>query len=300
MPEHHLADVMHQFTAGEVDILLSTSIIESGLDIPNANTLIVDRGDTFGLAQLYQLRGRVGRGAARAYAYFFRHRRKAPTLDGQERLEVIAENTQLGAGYSIAMRDLEIRGAGDLLGARQSGHIAAVGFDTYARILEEAVAELKGQPITRETDPELNTCVAAFIPDDFVDDTGQRLELYKRLSEAARDEDAVAQILAEIRDRYGPIPAEVEALGELMILKGLAAALGATVIDLSESRLALTLSEATPLQPAEVVKLVSDRRSGFKLTPEMRLIHTLGAEERQHPLRAAKRVLHALLARANA
>ncbi len=143
LPEHELAAVMHKFNMGEIDILLSTTIIESGLDIPNANTLIVDRADTFGLAQLYQLRGRVGRGAVRAYSYFFRHRKKAPTTDGQERLEVIAENTQLGAGYSIAMRDLEIRGAGELLGTRQSGHIASVGFHLYTRMLAQAVKKLK-------------------------------------------------------------------------------------------------------------------------------------------------------------
>src|SRR5215207_4944235 len=143
MPEVQLASVMHRFNAGETDILLSTTIIESGLDIPNANTLIVDRADTFGLAQLYQLRGRVGRGAARAYSYFFRHNKLSPTLEGQQRLEVIAENTQLGAGYSIAMRDLEIRGAGELLGTRQHGHIQAVGFHLYTRLLADAVRRLR-------------------------------------------------------------------------------------------------------------------------------------------------------------
>ena len=131
MPEQALASVMHKFTSGEIDILLSTSIIESGLDIPNANTLIVDRGDTFGLAQLYQLRGRVGRGAVRAYAYFFRHRKLSPTREGQERLETIAENTKLGSGYSIAMRDLEMRGAGDLLGTRQSWSHSSCGLSSY-------------------------------------------------------------------------------------------------------------------------------------------------------------------------
>jgi len=139
MPEHELAAIMQSFTHYEVDVLLCTSIIESGLDIPNANTLIVDRGDAFGLAQLYQLRGRVGRGAQRAYAYFFRHNRIAPTPEGQERLEVIAENTQLGAGYSIAMRDLEMRGAGEILGNRQHGYIASVGFHLYTRLLSQAV-----------------------------------------------------------------------------------------------------------------------------------------------------------------
>src|SRR5512139_819067 len=143
MPEQELSGVMHRFNAGEIDILLSTMIIESGLDIPNANTLIVDRADTFGLAQLYQLRGRVGRGASRAYSYFFRHKKLSPTVEGQQRLEVIAENTQLGAGYSIAMRDLEIRGAGELLGTRQHGHIQAVGFHLYTRLLADAVKQIR-------------------------------------------------------------------------------------------------------------------------------------------------------------
>ena len=145
LPEKELADVMHQFTSGQIDVLLSTSIIESGLDIPNANTLIVDRADTFGLAQLYQLRGRVGRGAQRAYAYLFQDKRRAPTPQGEERLEVLADNASLGAGYSIAMRDLEMRGAGDLLGTRQSGYIAAVGFQDYTKLLSQAVQGLKSE-----------------------------------------------------------------------------------------------------------------------------------------------------------
>ncbi len=143
MQEDQLSQRMENFAAGEVDILISTSIIESGLDIPNANTLIVDRADTFGLAQLYQLRGRVGRGAQRAYAYFFRHKHLSPTLEGRQRLETIAENTQLGAGYSIAMRDLEIRGAGELLGDSQSGEMQEIGFHLYSDMLNHAVKQLK-------------------------------------------------------------------------------------------------------------------------------------------------------------
>src|SRR5678810_344287 len=151
MPEQQLSAVMHRFNAGDTDVLLSTTIIESGLDIPNANTLIVDRADTFGLAQLYQLRGRVGRGASRAYSYFFRHKKLSPTLEGQQRLEVIAENTQLGAGYSIAMRDLEIRGAGDLLGTRQHGHIQAVGLHLYTRLLADAVWQIRRIELAKQS-----------------------------------------------------------------------------------------------------------------------------------------------------
>ncbi len=222
MPEQELASVMRRFTAGEVDVLLATSIVESGLDIPNANTLIVDRADTFGLAQLYQLRGRVGRGAARAYAYFFRHNKLRPTPEGQERLEVIAENTQLGAGYSIAMRDLEMRGAGELLGVRQSGHIAAVGFHLYTRMLAAAVRQIRAvgklesskvnlQPSNLETFQPLGLPVnvdlplAVGIPETYVPDQALRLRLYRRMADLT-DESALDALMAEFADRFGPPP----------------------------------------------------------------------------------------------
>ncbi len=228
MPEHELATVMHRFNAGQTDILLSTTIIESGLDIPNANTLIVDRADTFGLAQLYQLRGRVGRGAVRAYAYFFRHRKISPTLEAQQRLEVIAENTELGAGYSIAMRDLEIRGAGELLGTRQHGHIQAVGFHLYTRLLADAVRQLRRgkstirttekaegeaagartfgegallgltQPFSMPVNVELPLAVG--IPADYIADQELRLRLYRRLADM-RNEIEIEALETEFRDR---------------------------------------------------------------------------------------------------
>jgi transcription-repair coupling factor (superfamily II helicase) len=216
MAEGELSKVMSSFVAGKVDVLLATTIIESGLDIPNANTLIVDRGDTFGLAQLYQLRGRVGRGAVRAYAYFFRHRKKLPTQEGQARLEVIAENTQLGAGYSIAMRDLEIRGAGDLLGTRQHGHMAAVGFHLYTRLLSEAVAnsklEVEGESEELSTFRSVNTQpvnvelpLAIGIPATYIPDQDLRLRLYRRLANIA-DEGELDALHIEFTDRFGDPP----------------------------------------------------------------------------------------------
>jgi transcription-repair coupling factor (superfamily II helicase) len=241
MPEHELADVMHRFDSGKTDILLSTTIVESGLDIPNANTLIVDRADTFGLAQLYQLRGRVGRGAARAYAYFFRHKKLSPTLEGQQRLEVIAENTQLGAGYSIAMRDLEIRGAGELLGTRQHGHIQAVGFHLYTRLLADAVRQIrrievskgngqqiaeKGmgalplstfqQPISMPVNVDLPLAVG--IPADYIADQDLRLRLYRRIADL-RDETEIDALANEFNDRFGKLPEMVENLFYQMRVK---------------------------------------------------------------------------------
>ncbi|MDK2981448.1 MAG: hypothetical protein PWQ55_1795 [Chloroflexota bacterium] len=223
MNEHELADVMHKFTSGEVDVLVSTSIIESGLDIPNANTLIVDRGDTFGLSQLYQLRGRVGRGASRAYAYFFHHRKKLPTPEGLERLETLAENTQLGAGYSIAMRDLEMRGAGDLLGTVQHGHIAAVGFHLYTRLLSEAVNEVKEHGgLADAPAPELpyrsirplvavELPLSVGIPQEYLPDEKLRLQLYRRIADTINQND-IEKIKEEFVDRFGPLPQDTENL----------------------------------------------------------------------------------------
>lgn len=241
MPETQLASVMHRFNGGETDVLLSTTIIESGLDIPNANTLIVDRADTFGLAQLYQLRGRVGRGAARAYSYFFRHRKLSPTPEGQQRLEVIAENTQLGAGYSIAMRDLEIRGAGELLGTRQSGHIQAVGFHLYTRLLADAVRQIRRleaaakdgkmkeektkidaafasltQPISMPVNVDLPLAVG--IPSKYIADQDLRLRLYRRIADL-RDETEIDALASEFKDRFGELPEMVENLFYQMRVK---------------------------------------------------------------------------------
>ncbi|KAF0108899.1 MAG: transcription-repair coupling factor (superfamily II helicase) [Anaerolineaceae bacterium] len=261
MPETELASVMHHFNAGEVDILLCTTIIESGLDIPNANTLIVDRGDAFGLAQLYQLRGRVGRGAARAYAYFFRHNKLRPTPEGQERLEIIAENTQLGAGYSIAMRDLEMRGAGELLGTRQSGYIASVGFHLYTRLLAAAVRSLRVARLQADTlagsdsqtlqrnnvltfDMHLSSPInvdlplAAGIPSDYVPDQNLRLRLYRRLADLT-DESALEALSAEFSDRFGPPPEMVANLFYQMRVKMRAEQAGLVSIGMESGQIVL-------------------------------------------------------------
>jgi transcription-repair coupling factor (superfamily II helicase) len=250
MLESELAAVMHKFTSGQIDLLLSTSIIESGLDIPNANTLIVDRGDTFGLAQLYQLRGRVGRGAARAYAYFFRHRKLPPTVEGQERLEVIAENTQLGAGYSIAMRDLEMRGAGELLGTRQSGHIASVGFHLYTRLLAAAVRTLRqarGLPETVQAAALLTEVglpvnvdlpLPSGIPADYIPDQSLRLRLYRRLADLS-DEAALDALTAEFNDRFGPLPEMVASLFFQMRVKMRAVNAGLIAVGMESGQIVL-------------------------------------------------------------
>src|SRR5262249_22307259 len=192
---------------------------------PRANTMFVNRADTYGLAQLYQLRGRIGRSRDRAFCYLMVPPMETLSSEAKQRLQVLQRFTELGAGFLVASHDLEIRGAGDLLGAQQSGHIAAVGFDTYVEILREAGAELKGEPIRDERDPELNVDLAAYIPDDYVPDTGQRLDLYKRLADTD-GEDAVRELSEEIADRFGPLPDEGQLLGELMVVKALGRRLG--------------------------------------------------------------------------
>ena len=299
MDSRRLERVMVDFVSGRFDILVCTAIIESGLDIPRANTMFINRADCFGLSQLYQLRGRIGRSRHRAFCYLLVPGLTSMTADAKLRLAALQRFTELGSGFSVASHDLELRGAGDLLGARQSGQIAAVGFETYARILAEAMAELKGEPITVETDPEINTPIAAYIPEEHVEDTGQRLDLYRRLSQAAADEDAVADVLAEMRDRYGPSPEEVDALGELMVVKGLAARLGVQVVDLSPKRLSLGFGEQTPLTPQQIVRLVSKKNALLSLTPESRLVRPLDIGEQAQPLASTKKVLRDLLAYAN-
>jgi len=224
MEERLLASVMLKFLHREADVLLASAIIQSGLDVPNANTILINRADTFGLAQLYQLRGRVGRAGHQAYAYFLTPDEGMLSGDAQKRLVAIQEFTELGSGFRIAAADLEIRGAGNLLGKQQSGHIAAVGLDLYLQMVEQTVQRLKGMVIEEEPDPTLHLNVSAFIPEDYVGDTHQRLSLYKRLSSCQQVGD-LALLYGESHDRYGPLPAPVERLFEVMQIRLLAKAL---------------------------------------------------------------------------
>ena len=249
MAEHELADRMLEFTGGQIDLLLTTTIIESGLDIPNANTLIVDRADTFGLAQLYQLRGRVGRGAQRAYAYFFRHPQRAATQEGRQRMDTIAENTQLGSGFSVAMRDLEIRGTGDLLGTRQHGLIASVGFHLYTRLLSKAVIDLKrsgklapgsGAAHASLYHPIINVDlpIEVSIPSLYVTDKAMRLKLYRRLADI-HEIDEIEALEEEFADRFGKLPAEVGNLLYQLKVRVLAEQAGLVSISVENHQLAL-------------------------------------------------------------
>ena len=249
MPEKILSERMREFTGHEIDVLLTTTIIESGLDIPNANTLVIDRADTFGLAQLYQLRGRVGRGAMRAYAYFFRHPQKLPSEEGRKRLDTIAENTQLGSGFSIAMRDLEIRGAGDILGTRQHGHIASVGYHLYTRLLAQAVKQVRDRGGLASDQvaasislihPMINVDLpmAVTIPEHYVPDKTMRLRLYRRLADIHELEEIDA-LYEEFNDRFGKPPKPVLNMFYQLRVKLLAEKAGLESVTLENRQIAL-------------------------------------------------------------
>jgi len=256
MAERDLAKRMMEFSAGEIDLLLTTTIIESGLDIPNANTLIVDRADAFGLAQLYQLRGRVGRGAQRAYAYFFRHPQRGITQESRQRLDTIAENTQLGAGFSVAMRDLEIRGAGEMLGTRQHGLIAAVGFHLYTRLLTKAVSDLKrsgrlapsmaaAQASLYHPIINVDLPIEVGIPSNYVADKGMRLRLYRRLADL-HDLQEIDALQEEFKDRFGEPPEEIKNLLYQLKARVLAERAGVVSISVENKQLALRLPTRKP------------------------------------------------------
>ena len=272
MKERMLEDRIHAFLRKEADVLLCTTIIESGIDMPNVNTILVNRADALGLAQLYQLRGRVGRSSRRAYAYLL-----VPTQlgslsgDAQKRLEAIQDLSELGAGFRLANLDLEIRGAGDLLGSEQSGNLRSVGYETYMEMLEETIHELSGQAHEEWIDPEIKLPVVGRLPDNYVEDVSQRLVLYKRLS-SARDENEVALIRDELLDRFGRLPAEAENLIEVIRLKIAARRLGIVRIETARGEIVLQVASKSQIDPDRLVQLLSHARGGLRVTPEQRLI----------------------------
>ena len=249
MAERELERKMIDFLEKRFEVLLSTMIIEAGLDFPNVNTIIIDRADKLGLAQLYQLRGRVGRSDRKAYAYLLVPRSGALTPTAVQRLQAISEFDYLGAGYRIAMRDLEIRGAGNLLGPQQSGHINAVGLDLYTRMLKEEVARLKGEEIPEATETRISIPMPAFLPESYVNDTEERMDVYRRI--AAQVETAgVDEIQDELRDRFGPPPEQALNLIALVSLRIRAATSGVARAEL-EGRGALLVEFAPGRVPVK-------------------------------------------------
>ena len=264
MDERVLEGVMLRFLKRDADILVTSAIIQSGLDVPNANTILVNRADTFGLSQLYQLRGRVGRSGQQAYAYFFTPDEGTLTTDAQKRLVAIQELTELGAGFRIAAADLEIRGAGNFLGKQQSGHISAVGMDLYLQMVEQAVQQIKGTVVEEEPDPTLHLNVSAFIPEEYVADPHHRLSLYKRLSSSQQVGD-LALLNGEIQDRYGAPPEPVERLFEVMQLRILAKSLRLASLEIKDGVVVVSFDPKASI-PETGIRMLMDRyKNRFRL-----------------------------------
>jgi transcription-repair coupling factor (superfamily II helicase) len=270
MRERELEDKMLTFVRGEVDVLLCTTIIESGLDHPRANTILIDRADALGLAQLYQLRGRVGRANRRAYAYLLVPGESALTEEASRRLEALQDLSELGSGFRLANLDLEIRGAGNLLGARQSGNLGAVGYDTYMELLEEAVEELRGGHRELPIDPEIRLPVAARLPEEYVSDVRQRLVLYKRLA-GAPDPEAAELLADELLDRFGPLPEEAANLLDVIRLKIAARKLGVVGIELDKGELAFAAAPTSRVDPDRLMSLVHAPGSAVRIGSDHRV-----------------------------
>ncbi|MGZ3688283.1 MAG: TRCF domain-containing protein, partial [Bdellovibrionota bacterium] len=274
MAEGELEETMLAFYQKRANVLVCTSIIESGLDIPSANTILINRADAFGLAQLYQIRGRVGRGQARAYAYLLIPAEGAVTEDAKRRLEVIQRFVELGSGFSVASHDLEIRGGGDLLGPQQSGNINAVGFDLYTELLEEAIREIEGKPLSPEEsarEPEIKAPFAAFLGEEYVPDVHQRLSLYRRFSAASQDEQ-IDRLEEELRDRFGALPLEAQNLMWLIRLKTLLKRIGIDTLTVGPEKVSLVPGPGSRLDPARAIALVAGNPSKYQLTPDSKMV----------------------------
>lgn len=294
MSETDLEAAMLGFMGGEFNVLVATTIVESGLDIPNANTMFIERADTFGLAQLYQLRGRVGRASQRAYCYLMIPPRQHMTDDGAKRVAVLERFSELGSGVHIASHDLEIRGAGNILGEAQSGHIAEVGYDLYVRMLEEAVNELREDFLGAPVDPEIKVQVTAYLPDTWIPDASQRLMAYKRLA-SVRTEEELSGLVDHLVDRFGKLPEAAHSLVDTIEIRVLAIELGVAKVEQGPAAIALTLHERGRLQAQTLLPLINTRGSLYRITPDMVLLRPLRPSERDDALQTTKAVLRDLI-----
>jgi transcription-repair coupling factor (superfamily II helicase) len=265
-----LEKTMLAFLRREFDVLVCTAIIESGLDIPNANTILIHRAEMFGLAQLYQLRGRVGRSNRRAYAYLLLPASGQVSEEAQRRIEAIQDLSELGAGFRLATEDLEIRGAGNLLGGEQSGHVASVGYDLYMEMLEQAIARLRGQEEPDAIEPEIRLPQAALLPESYVPEVSQRLALYKQLS-GARDDGELAALRGDLLDRFGPLPVEARNLLEVIRLKIRCRRLGVTSVEVKNGELLFQVGERAQIDPSRIVRMIGQPGAQLRAYPDRRL-----------------------------
>ena len=298
MAESELEQIMLSFIEREIDLLVCTTIIESGLDIPSANTIIVNRADRFGLAQMYQLRGRVGRAGEQAYAYLLIPPETLLTRDAQKRLKVLMEHSDLGSGFQIAMNDLRIRGGGTILGASQSGHIAAVGYDMFLKLMETAVSEAKGEPVVEPLDPEININRSAFFSEIYIPDIDQRMLMYRRLARMTADTE-LDGIRSELLDRFGPMPAEAKNLLLKIGIKVSARKAAVSRLDLKNSTLYLYFSENHLQNPDHLIGMIMTSGGRYELSPEQILKVRLAKRGAGGPLTQTKNILKEIAERVN-
>ncbi len=296
MPARQLEQIMHDFLEKKYDCLVCTMIIESGIDIPSVNTILVNRADTLGLSQLYQIRGRVGRAKDRAFAYLLVPKGKKFNRKSLLRLRAIEEFADLGSGFNIAMRDMEIRGAGNLVGAQQHGFITAVGFDLYCRLLEEAMHELKGEAVESTVEPEIVIAATAYIPEEYVPDADQKMSFYQRLAGARRLVDLLA-IQEEMEDRFGRLPFPTRSLLHLMEIKVMARQLGVVLVQLERARLRLVWPPEFQPARTDIQRLVekSPAQLEFNLGEQFTIEAQVGGSDEQERLERAKNILQEIL-----
>ncbi len=294
LKEHEIEDVMTKFLSGKLNVLVTTTIIESGIDIPTANTIIINRADRFGLADLYQIKGRVGRSREKAYAYLLAPEEEALSDIARKRLRAIQELSELGAGFRIAAQDLETRGAGNLLGKQQSGHIAAVGIDLYTQMMEEAMAELRGEELSREIDTQINLRASAFIPEDYINDVSLRLAAYKEIS-SVENEAQLRDLADELRDRYGELPEPAANLLEIMSVKLIAQKAMVARIDAGKDAVTITFAEGSGVSPERVMIMLKKSQGKIKLVPEYTLRIALADPSLRTAADAVKKCLQELV-----
>jgi len=298
MPPAVIEDIMSAFYDGKYDVLLSTTIVESGLDIPSANTLIVHRADMFGLAQLYQLRGRVGRSKLRAYALFTLPAQHRITPQAERRLKVLQSLENLGAGFQLASHDLDIRGSGNLLGEEQSGHIKEVGFELYQSMLEEAITSLKAgitEPVADHWSPQITLGMPVLIPDDYVKDLSVRLSLYRRLADLSTD-DEIADFGAELRDRFGPMPDEVRYLFKVVAIKAYCRHANVEKVDAGPKGAVITFRDNAFAHPDRLVAFIRTQGAAAKVRPDMKVVFFQDWETPEQRLEGATIILRDLAA----
>jgi transcription-repair coupling factor (superfamily II helicase) len=294
MKPKEIEDSMTRFVRGETNCLVCTSIIGSGLDIPTANTIIINRADRFGLGQLYQIRGRVGRSKEEAAAYLLVPKGAMLSRNAMRRLQAIMEFSEPGSGFRIASNDLDIRGGGNLLGTSQSGHVSAVGYELYTELMEKTIRELKGEPVPEdEIRPEINLGLTAFIPAGYMADEHQRLVTYKRMSMAVSEEE-LAEIREELTDLYGFVPPEADHLFEVIRIKHLLKAIKGKKMGYDGKNLFIFFHDRSPVDPAKLIELSRKKLKGMRLTPDFKLYLPLPDLSGDAIIREARGLLLAL------